>query len=148
MAARSIDDFIDEYLRRYEQSRKIACREAILRDKNRVEEFIHRRGIFPETLFQGKLGFGESVAGVEKASLTDVQVAAVGDLQNGAREGRVQVSIDATVEVQIKISRISWPPIRKFRVGGEAQESGASRDVSAILGGVAGTGRRESDRTS
>lgn len=133
-AARRIDDFIDDFLRRSEEARKNACRIAILRERDRVQEFIRRRGVFPEGLFHGKLGFGESVTGVESASLTDVQVAAVGDLPAAVGEGRVQVSLDASIDVQVKVSRISLPPPRRFRLGGEGQESGELRDVGGILG--------------
>lgn len=129
-AVKNIVDFIDEVLQRYEASRKATCREAVLRERERVEEFIRQRGVFPETLFYNRLGFGESVSDIEKVSLTDVQVAAVAELPEKSTEGRVQVSLDADVDARIKVSHTFWPTVRRFRVGGEVQDEGRT---SAIL---------------
>ncbi len=121
-AVKAIDDFVDNILRQFEVSRKAACREAVLRERERVEEFIREKGVFPETLFFDRLLPGESLADIGTVVLTDVQVAALGELPEQTADDRVQVSLDAEMSVNVKVTPGFWPTIRRFRVGGEIPE--------------------------
>src|SRR3972149_5664754 len=111
---------------------KAACREAVLRDRDQVEEFIRQRGEFPDTMFYNLLMPGEQIVDVANASLADVEVVAVGELPEGSPRRASPVKPYAKIEVQARVSLAYWPAIRK----GAGREAGTGAIISAILRGT------------
>lgn len=121
-AFRMVDEFVDHLIRERGERRKVACRDVALQDREGIEEFMRQHGEFPETMFYDRLPPGEYPTGVLGMSLRELQVEALGELPRGTSEGDVRVTFKADVEVELKVSRSSWPPLRRFRIGAEAQD--------------------------
>lgn len=110
------EDFLDEATQRFIAARKEACREAVLAEKGRVEEFIRQKGIFSEGHFSDHLPLGESLVSIEDVAVGDIQIIALGILQ-GSPEGRVQVTLDVQLDARVKVRQAAWPQERRFKVG-------------------------------
>jgi hypothetical protein len=120
--SKHIEDFIDALVKLVETRRETDCRAAVLQERQKVEEFVRQKGVFSNATFRGSLAFGEIVEGVDAVTLSDIQVEAIGWLPTGTKEARLQVSLEAKLDCQVRVSSIPLPAIRQFKVGGETIE--------------------------
>jgi len=131
-AAGQIADFVDASFKRWEESRKTACKQYLIDQRGSIEEFVRRQVAFTETSFRNREP-GETVEEVHVLRLVDLDVSALGEQAPKQNEGPVRFTASAEIEVDATITRLRWPPEKQFRVG-EPPEDPAT---AAILGQMA-----------